>query len=103
MAVARVGAAKHAPMIPLPKVVPKSRRHLSLRLVGAVTTVAGVIRKSAVVAVEEETVAEVVVTRRGRLIPTASHQTLALARDSTESHYRWESPRKLNRHPNIRR
>ena len=51
------------------------------------------------VAVEVETVAEASEAKR---IQMDSHQTPALASDSTENPCRWESPRKLNPHLNIR-
>ncbi len=83
MAVARMGAARHAPTMPLHKAVPMSLRHLSRRLEGLVTTEVGVTEGSGVAAAE--------VTRLPRLIPTVSHQTTAPASDSTGSRSQWES------------
>jgi hypothetical protein len=81
VAVARMGAARHAPKMPLQKAVPMSLRHLSRRRV--ITTEVGVTEGSRVAAAE--------VTRLPRLIPTVSHQTTAPASDSTGSRSQWES------------
>jgi len=83
VAVARMGAARHAPMMPLQKAVPMSLRHPSRRLASVVTTEVGVTEGSGVAAAE--------VTRLPRLIPTVSHQTPAHASDSTGNRCQWES------------
>ncbi len=81
VAVARMGAARHAPMIHLQKAVPMSLRHLSRRLVGVVTTEVGVTEESGVAAAQ--------VTSLPRFIPTVSHQTTAPASDLTGSRSQW--------------
>jgi hypothetical protein len=82
VAVARMGAARHAPMMPLQKAVPMSLRHPSRKFASVVTTEVGVTEGSGVAAAE--------VTSLPRPIPTVSHQTPAPGSDSTENRCQWE-------------